>query len=824
MSDSSGRTGYLSPYRVLDLTDHRGIIAGRMLAQMGADVVQVEPPEGSDGRRIAPFDADGRSMHWEAYSAGKRGVELDFTRPEDVETLRRLVAQADFVIESRGPQERAPLSPEEIAQINPFAIHLLITPYGTTGPKAGWTGTDLTLWAAGGALLPTSVDGRAPMRIAVPQAWHHAAADAVDGALVAHFARLETGRGQRVETSVQRSGTQCTLSGSLAGAVGHKEFSLRPKFQGTKKPLDLSGSGARTQRSKWQGKDGLLEIHLAMGPATGRFTNAFFALMRERGALSNRFDDWDWSTLHHRIMTDELTDDDLEEARGEVGRFLAGITKVEAVELAIEYRLLLAPVATPADLAESPHEAARRFFNVVEDAEGRKTTLPGPYALPGTPGFAPDRAAPAIGQHQDEVMAEWLGEASARPAARAEAKARPLEGLKVLDLAWVVAGPMIGRQLADFGATVVRVESSVRIETARNIGPYPDGVFDPLRSTVFDNANTGKLGVTLDLAREEGRDVVRELARWADVVVESFAPGQMERWGIGYEALRALNPKLVMLSTSLMGQTGPWKRLAGFGNIGAAMAGYQGLVGPGDGLPIGPYGPYTDYVGPRYGLAALLGALDHRRRTGEGAHLDISQSEAGMQFLGSAIADYAATGRVARPDGNRDPQMAPHGVFRCRSSDDDPRWLAVAARTDAEWRAMAEALGLPDDGRFLTLEGRKAAEDALESVVAGALRELEVEDAERRLQAAGVPAALVASYEDLWADPHLRHQGHFQSLKRGEGGESWFETCRFALSETPAAPLMAAPGFGRDNDRVLRDILGWDDARIETLTEAGVLA
>lgn len=418
--DAGGRTGFLAPYRALDLSDARGLLAGRMLAQLGCDVLQIEPPEGSDGRRTGPFDADGRSMHWAAYAAGKRSLALDPKDPGDQETLRALVARADFIIESRGADETPRLTPEEIAAINPAAIHMIVSPWGLTGPRAGWAESDLVTWAAAGPLGPTALAGGIPTRISVPQAWHFAASDAVCGAMVALFARHQSGLGQRVETSVQRSCTSATLSGSLAAVVGHPDFSLRPRYTGSKKPLDLSGSGARTARSKWQGKDGLLEIHLAMGPATGRFTNNFMKVLKDKGALSERFHDWDWSTIHERIMADEIDDDDLEACRDEVGAFLLTVSQVEAVELAIAHRLLLAPVTTVQSLETSPHETARGFFRRVTDSEGRTTLLPGPFAMVTAPGgapagaFAPDRAAPALNEGGPEAVEEWLG---SRPAA-----------------------------------------------------------------------------------------------------------------------------------------------------------------------------------------------------------------------------------------------------------------------------------------------------------------------------------------------------------------------------------------------------------------------
>lgn len=401
--------------------------------------------------------------------------------------------------------------------------------------------------------------------------------------------------------------------------------------------------------------------------------------------------------------------------------------------------------------------------------------------------------------------------------------AGPLAGLKVMDLAWVVAGPLIGRALAEFGATVVRIESSKRIETARMMGPFPGGKPDVQRSVLFENCNANKYGLALDLSKPEARAVALELACWADVVIESFMPGQMAKFGLGYERLAALNPGLVMVSTSLMGQTGPYSQFSGYGNVGAALAGYQMLVGhPGE-LPIGPFGPYTDYVGPRFSIVALLAALDHRRRTGEGCLLDVSQAEAGIAFLAPQIADCAATGRVAGALGNRDPAFAPHGVFRAAGAD---AWVAIVARDDGEWRRLAGAVGgavLAADARFVTLEARKANEDALEARLGEWTASREAAAIERELQALGVPAHVVAGSDEFCSDPQLLSRGHFVRLPHPLTGESVFENSRYLLSETPARFERTAPTFGRDNAWVLGTLLGYDAARIEALAAAGAL-
>ena len=401
--------------------------------------------------------------------------------------------------------------------------------------------------------------------------------------------------------------------------------------------------------------------------------------------------------------------------------------------------------------------------------------------------------------------------------------ARPLAGLKVFDLAWVVAGPVIGRALADFGATVVRVESSRRVETSRLMGPFPQGKSDVQQSVLFENCNAGKLGLTLDLSSSEGKAIARDLAAWADVLVESFMPGQMARFGLAYDQLKELNPGLVMLSTALMGQTGPQAMMAGYGNIGAAVSGFQMLVGnPGE-LPIGPFGPYTDYVGPRFALVALLAALDRRERTGEGAFLDVSQAEAGIEFLAPQIADYCATGRIAAGQGNRDQAFAPHGVFRTRGAD---AWVAIVARDDAEWLRLAGIIGgamLTSDPRFGTLASRKANEDALEQLVADWTATRDGSAIETELQAHGIPAYVVAASEDFVSDPQLIARGHFVRLPHPLMGETVFESARYQLSDTPAAYERSAPTFGRDNAYVLREILGYPPERVAALEAAGIL-
>lgn len=408
--------GFLSPYRVVDLTDHRGLLAGRMLAQLGADVIQIEPPGGSSARRVGPFDdsapEDLRSLYWAAYASCKRGATCALDTDAGRALFLRLVAKADFLIESEPPGAMAArgLDHETLRAANPALIHVSITPFGSDGPKAHWADTDLVLWASGGPLLQAQDGDRAPLRVSVPQAYLHAAADAAGGALVAHFARVASGRGQHVDISVQQSVAQATLSSILAAAVGHENFSIRvePKSK-SKKTLDLSGSGARTRRSKWQVRDGLVEMHLAMGPAAGRFTNSLMAWLLEQGAIDEATAAWDWVTIPARIESDEITEEDLERVRGQVAQCLARFTKAELADIAMKRKLLLAPVATTEDLATSPHHGGRGFFQAVEDSAGRSIRLPGNFAMGVPQAFVPLTPAPLPGEHDDAVWRDLVG-------------------------------------------------------------------------------------------------------------------------------------------------------------------------------------------------------------------------------------------------------------------------------------------------------------------------------------------------------------------------------------------------------------------------------
>ncbi|WP_310962506.1 CaiB/BaiF CoA-transferase family protein [Nocardioides terrisoli] len=816
--------GSLDGCRVLDLCEGGALLAGRMLADLGADVVVVEPAEGSPTRHLGPGPA---GSTWAALAANKRSVVLDLESTHGRERLANLVAVADIVVESSGNQLSSfGLGPAELSAVNPRLVHVAISPFGSSGPKADYASTDLIVWAAGGALDLNRDNSDQPLRISSDQAFLHAGADAACGALAAFDVAERTGLGQRVEVSAQASLTICTLGRILAPYAGDDN----PDPDAVHGKIDQSGSGTGTRRSKWPCVDGLIEFHLAMGAAAGHFTNRFFTWMAEADAPLPKHLDWDWLVLPAMLERGEITQSDLEKVRDRVGEFFQTKTKAQVTAAAMERRLLCVGISDVADLAASPQLAERGFWCEVGDGD-RRQRLPGRFACASGELYSFRRAAPELGEHTSEVLSEWLS-GSCPASAHHESHRRtdtigPLDGLRVLDLSWVVAGPVVGRTLADLGATVIRVESRKKVDTARLMPPFQGGTPGVENSALYETCNAGKLGLSLDLSTAEGRELVRRLSRWADVVVESFAPGQMARWGLDYDSLREGHEDLVMVSSSLMGQSGSLSGLAGFGNIGAAMSGYQQLVGvPGE-LPIGPFGPYTDFLGPRVTLIALLGALRARRTTGRGCYLDVAQAEAGVYFLGPELAAHLATGHVARPHGNRHDAFAPHGVYRCRATDDGcADHLALTVRTTSEWQTLARAIGRTDwaeDPALSTLAGRRAREDEIDATISAWTASRRAQDLENLFQRSGVPAHVASTAVDAMNDAQLAARGHFTSVDHPLHGSVTVEGPRFSLSATPARVRGSAPRYGEHNHEILRQNLGLTSDEIAELERTGVL-
>lgn len=399
---------------------------------------------------------------------------------------------------------------------------------------------------------------------------------------------------------------------------------------------------------------------------------------------------------------------------------------------------------------------------------------------------------------------------------------RPLAGVKIVDFSTTLAGPVASRYLADYGATVVKVETAHHPDTLRSHLPFAGRQPGIDRSAYFAVYNAGKLSFALDMTKPGAYAVAVRLVKWADVVLETYTPHVMKSWGLAYEDVRKIKPDIIMASQCLQGQTGPYRDHRGYGQMASALAGWYEVTGWPDGEPVGPYSAYTDFISWGFLLVAILAALEHRERTGQGQYIDQAQYESALTFAATALLDYQVNGRVVTRQGNRDPAMTPHGVFPCLGED---RWCAIAVRNDDDWRALCREMGCPalaDDPRFATFLARKANEAELEAIIARWTQTLTPEEVMERLQARGVPAGLVARAQDLFSDPQLQYRQQFVWLDHPEIGPHAVITSPFRLSAAPSFPGRAAPRLGEHTEFICREFLGMSAEEIAELAANGV--
>ena len=549
--------------------------------------------------------------------------------------------------------------------------------------------------------------------------------------------------------------------------------------------------------------------------------------IHEEGYCDAATRDKDWVEFGSQLHDGREPVEEYERLKKIVGEFCAGRTKAELLEAAQSRFLLLAPVATPDELLRSAQFAAREYFDVVDDVAltGEPVRTPGPWVRSSLRPPTRLGRAPRLGEHTAEVLdaaTPWAAAGSGRaasPAAARRPRRPPLDGVRVLDLTWAMSGPATTRMMADFGATVVRVETADHLDVARTVGPFVNDTPGPDSSGLLFNMTVGKRSVSLDLRQPAAQAVLDDLVRWSDVVMESFSPRGRAKLNLEYERLAALRPGLIMMSSCLFGQTGPLERYAGFGTMGASLAGFTDLTGWPDRPPAGPFGAYTDYPSPRFALCALLAALEHRRGTGEGQYLDFAQAEASVHFLTPAVLDRGVNGSSTSRQGNADLDMAPHGVYPCAGDDN---WVAVACRDDADWAVLAPLIGR-DDLVTVAAPSRLTRRRELDELVGSWTRRRRADEVEAELIAAGVPCHTVQNSAECHADPQLRHLGHYVELPHPEHGMITFEGCRIGLSETPARVGRTPPFLGQDTIEVLTELLGYDGDRVGELLGAGAL-
>jgi crotonobetainyl-CoA:carnitine CoA-transferase CaiB-like acyl-CoA transferase len=562
--------------------------------------------------------------------------------------------------------------------------------------------------------------------------------------------------------------------------------------------------------------DGFVSITILFGEAIAPFSSRLFEWIHEEGMCDDSDLEIDWVNFVEGVTTGRIGLGEYDRIQDVAAEFSATKTKAELLSTAIERRLLIVPICNAQEVSELDQYAERDFWREIECPDVGPVRFPGPMAKFSATPLDISRPPPAIGQDNGKIKTRVV-----EPTSVAEADpTAPLSDVKILDLMWVMAGPAATRVLADWGATVVRVESSHKLEGARTFQPLLNNEGGSENSGLFQNLNAGKLGLTVAMDNPEARELILDLVRWADVVCESFSPKAMAGWNLTYEDLRAVKSDIIMTSSCLFGQDGPMSHLAGFGTMGASMSGFYEMTGWPDRDPAGVAGAYTDYVAPRYLEIAILAALDHRHRTGEGQYIDLSQAEASMNFLTPHLLGWTVNGQLAPKIGNADPSMLPHGIHRC-SGDDE--WVAVSCENDQQWRRLCDLLDFPAEWSEADLAGRRVLEKEIESAIEAWTSTRGGLEVHSSLQTIGVPAHAVPDSIGVSSDPQLEHRNHFRQAPHGEHGSMWIEGTRFCMSRSVDTIRAAAPTLGQHTFDVLEGILGYDADRISELAVAGIL-
>ena len=790
-----------------------------ILGDLGANVIKVEPPGGSLSRFQGPKVADDsqeeteRSLQFLAYNRNKRSIVLNPSSETDRGMLLAMMIGTDFVLDSGPPSNLAAygISFDDLKKVNPRIIYVHISPWGIDGPAANRPASDLTISAMGGQAALQGSPDRAPVRVTVPQVWRHAGAEAATAALVAHARMRATGEAQFVDLSAQCAMTWTTMNAMNAFDIQGFDFErLGSMVQlGTSMSTDPVFACA----------DGYL-VAIPGGPEI----NALLGFLIAENIVGDEWLEEDWETIDTRRNSGEEVTYSRDQMREALTRYFPHYTKTELFQIGLDLGITLAPIMTTADLLDFEQLKAREAWTTLQTPDGKKIKAPGAFAKPSSGELKIKRKAPRLNEHSAEIRAE-LQLKQPKPASVAISKnatGRPFEGLKVLDLTWVIAGPVSSRYFSDHGATVVKVESEFRPDGLRLIGPRKG---DPgwNNSHFYGQFNAGKEAIRLNLKTPEGLEILKKLVSWADVLIENWAPGALARLGLSYPECSELNPKLIMMSTSLMGQDGPTSAIAGFGYHAAGMAGFYEITGWQDMPPHGPWMAYTDVIAPRFIAGLVAASIDHRERTGEGQHIDASQFEIALQFLAPELMDAQTSGYIATRLGNRSTDAAPQGMYPCIGDD---QWIAIACDSDEQWMKLRSALGEPawaTNIKFNDTAGRLSNHDEIDEHLSQWTALRTPVDTMDYLASYGVPAGALQRSEDLSKDPQYLHREFNTFRRHPEIGEVPYAGIQYRIPGYESGPYRHAPLFGEHTEYVLKDRLGLSDEEYELAENAGAL-
>jgi crotonobetainyl-CoA:carnitine CoA-transferase CaiB-like acyl-CoA transferase len=798
----------LEDLRVVELAHGvAGPYCGKLFADLGAEVVKVEPPGGDPARRLPPLasgaPAGEASGLFAWLNANKRDVVLDLGTPGGVASARALCRDADVVVETLAPGGLAALGLglAVLAAASPGLVLTSITWFGQHGPYRDFAGTDGVVQALAGLVAKFGPAEGPPVLPSGHQAQVVAGLTAFIGAMGALVGRRRSGGVRHLDVSV----LEANLCFAEIGSAAVAQTGEARRRRGLNRFWPTYPAGIYPCRDGWIGVTTLTPVQwqalcelLGLPEAA---TDPRFAATAAR--------------LEQADAIDHLLAPRLAERR--VG---------ELVEAGQRHRIPLAPVPTMAELLACPHWRARHAFARVTHPDLGEFEAPGvPFRLGRTPARATGRA-PRLGEDGAPGSAAGRAALGAPGPGTGETPGGaglPLAGVRVLDLSMGWSGPLATRHLGDLGAEVIKVEAAVRPDWWRG---WDTAVADPAESlhekqAGFNAMNRNKLGITLDLGAPDGARLLRELARTADLVVENNAAGVMDRLGLGYAALSADNPALVMVSMPAFGGTGPWAAYRGYGSTVEQASGLPHLNGLAHWPPVQQHVAYGDPVAGLSAAAAALAALYHRQRTGEGQAVDVAQVECLFPLAAEGIVAQSLLGAPPPRLGSRRPDAAPRGCFRCRGDD---AWLAVTVEDDAQWRALAAAIGRPDladDPGLRDLAGRQRREDEIERAIGAWADPRDADEAMRALQAAGVPAAAVRSEASLLDDPHLLAREVWQEADRAYVGRHRMASTPYRLARAPLPVRRPAPTLGQHTARVLAT-LGLGEAALADLAARGI--
>ncbi len=804
LHESGGRARALAGLTVLECsTGVAGGYCGRLFALYGARVLAITE---SDVPSAIGLDSGAVAVGEKALSiylgAGKETITRTALAGD---ALERLLSSADVVItDERWPQWVA-ASSEALRSRYPNLIVIHISPFGLSGPYAGYAALPGTLYALGGYSYMTGDASREPLNGPEHIPAYMAGAHAYVGAMAALLARARDGQGQSVEVSAMES---------LASA--HQWTITRYSYNGRIQPRNGNRYDSLHPVTYYRCADGTV----AVAPSTpDQLERLLLLLGREDLFADPRF-----TTNFARIENADSFDT-------EVAPWFLGRSRAEITRECQAYRVPVAPALEIDELLTHEQLEARGFWRPIIGPGGARLLLPGPpFRMPLS---SLDDSKATLGTEDHRAPSLVNAATGSVPSQKASRKAPPLAGIRILDLTRVWSGPFGARILADLGAEVIKVEhpaargpSRITARTPDRVTFYPDN--DPgqdpwNRNAAFNKMNRNKLSLSLDLAQSEGRQAFLELAAVSDAVIENYSPRVLGNLGIGFDSLHRVNQRLILVSMPGYGLDGPMRDSVAYGSILDAECGIASLMGyEGEGPQrLGVALP--DPVAGLHAAAALLTALSQRQRIGEGQHIDLSQLESMANLVGGDLVAWQLTGERPKRPGNRHPGRVPHGIYRCAGHD---AWVFIGVEDAAQWDALKGVLRDQRllSERFATVAARKDHEDELDSLLSEWTSGHSPGEAMELLQAAGVPAGAVLDAAGLYHDQHLNARGFLVELEHATAGRHRYPGQAIHLSETPVEFISDAPLLGEHNQYVLHDLLGYGEEAIAKITEKKVIA